>query len=97
MDTLFLGFDKMPSYPDGQVVELFYQNNVLKLTLKDYKEEIETYTFQNILQLTDENYLNEDIYEIRTFWEEKEEEKICKISILSAWTGREMIHFSFFM
>jgi len=97
MDTLFLGFDKMPSYPDGQVVELFYQNNVLKLTLKDYKEEIVTYSFLNIFQLSFENYLNEDIDEIRTFWEEREEEKICKISILSASKGREMIHFSFFM
>ena len=95
MDTLFLGTNKMPSYPDGQVVELSYQNNVLKLTLKDYKEEIVIYSFLNIFQLSFENYLNEDIDEIRTFWEEKE--KICKISILSAWTGREMIHFSFFM
>ncbi len=97
MDTLFLGSDKMPSYPDAQVVELFYQNNVLKITLMDYKEEIVTYSFLNIFQLSFENYLNEDIDEIRTFWEEREEEKICKISILSAWTGREMIHFSFFM
>lgn len=97
MDTLFLGANKMPSYPDGQVVELSYQNNVLKLTLKDYKEKIETYSFLNIFQLSFENYLNEDIDEIRTFWEERKKEKICKISILSAWTGREMIHFSFFM
>ena len=97
MDTLFLGTNKMPSYPDGQVVELSYQFNLLKLTLKDYKEEIVTYSFLNIFQLSFENYLNEDIDEIRTFWEEREEEKICKISILSAWTGREMIHFSFFM
>ena len=89
----------MPSYPDGQVVELSYQNNVLKLTLKDYKEEIVIYSFLNIFQLSFENYLNEDIDEIRTFWEEREreKEKICKISILSAWTGREMIYFSFFM
>lgn len=97
MDTLFLGFDKMPSYPDGQVVELFYQNNVLKLTLKDYKEEIITYSFLNIFQLSFENYLNEDIDEIRTFWEERDGEKVCRISILSAWTGKEMMHFSFFM
>ena len=97
MDTLFLGTNKMPSYPDGQVVELSYQNNVLKLTLKDYKEEIVIYSFLNIFQLSFENYLNEDIDEIRTLWEEREKEKICKISILSAWTGREMIHFSFFM
>ena len=97
MDTLFLGTNKVPSYPDGQVVELSYRNNVLKLTLKDYKEEIVTYSFLNIFQLSFENYLNEDIDEIRTFWEEREEEKICKISILSAWKGREMIHFSFFM
>ena len=97
MDTLFLGTNKMPSYPDGQVVELSYQNNILKLTLKDYKEERATYSFLNIFQLSFENYLNEDIDEIRTFWEEREKEKICKISILSAWTGREMMHFSFFM
>ena len=51
MDTLFLGTNKMPSYPDGQVVELSYQNNVLKLTLKDYKEEVATYSFLNIFQL----------------------------------------------
>ena len=97
MNTLFLGFDKLPTYTDGQIVELSYQNNVLKLTLKNYKEERATYSFLNIFQLSFENYLNEDIDEIRTFWEEREKEKICKISILSAWTGREMIHFSFFM
>ena len=97
MNTLFLGFDKLPTYTDGQIVELSYQNNVLKLTLKNYKEERATYSFLNIFQLSFENYLNEDIDEIRTFLEEREEEKICKISILSAWTGREMIHFSFFM
>ena len=97
MNTLFLGFDKLPPYTDGQIVELSYQNNVLKLTLKDYKEEIVTYSFLNIFQLSFENYLNEDIDEIRTFWEERDGEKICRISILSAWTGREMIHFSFFM
>ena len=62
----------MPSYPDGQVVELSYQNNVLKLTLKDYKEEIVIYSFLNIFQLSFENYLNEDIDEIRTFWEERD-------------------------
>lgn len=56
MDTLFLGTNKMPSYPDGQVVELSYQNNVLKLTLKDYKEEIVIYSFLNIFQLSFENY-----------------------------------------
>lgn len=58
MDTLFLGTNKMPSYPDGQVVELSYQNNILKLTLKDYKEEIVIYSFLNIFQLSFENYLN---------------------------------------
>ena len=58
MNTLFLGFDKLPTYPDGQILELSYQNNVLKLTLKDYKEEIATYSFPNIFQLSFENYLN---------------------------------------
>ena len=48
MNTLFLGFDKLPPYTDGQIVELSYQNNVLKLTLKDYKEERATYSFLNI-------------------------------------------------
>jgi len=62
-----------------------------------YVELTLTYSFLNIFQLSFENYLNEDIDEIRTFWEERGKEKICKISILSAWTGREMIHFSFFM
>ena len=51
MNTLFLGFDKLPPYTDGQIVELSYQNNVLKLTLKNYKEEIATYSFLNIFQL----------------------------------------------
>ena len=97
MNTLFLGFDKLTPYPDGQIVELSYQNNVLKLTLKDYKEEIVIYSFLNIFQLSFENYLNEDIDEIRTFWEERDGEKVCRISILSAWIGREIMHFSFFM
>ena len=64
MNTLFLGFDKLPPYTDGQIVELSYQNNVLKLTLKNYKEEIVTYSFLNIFQLSVENYLNEDIDEL---------------------------------
>jgi hypothetical protein len=68
MNTLFLGFDKLPTYTDGQIVELSYQNNVLKLTLKDYKEKIATYSFLNIFQLSFENYLNEDIDEICTFF-----------------------------
>ena len=97
MDSLFLGIDRFPTYTDGQIFELSYQNNVLKLTLKDYQEKIVTYSFLNIFQLSFENYLNEDIDEICTFWEERDEEKVCRISILSAWTGKEMMHFSFFM
>ena len=64
MNTLFLGFDKLPLYTDGQIVELSYQNNVLKLTLKDYKEERATYSFLNIFQLSFENYLNEREFDI---------------------------------
>ena len=82
----------MPSYPDGQVVELSYQNNVLKLTLKNYKEEIATYSFLNIFQLSFENYLNEDIDEIRTFWEERDGEKVCRISLT---TRQKLINIDF--
>ena len=64
MNTLFLGFDKLSAYPDGQIVELSYQNNVLKLTLKDYKEEVATYSFLNIFQLSFENYLNEREFDL---------------------------------
>ena len=51
MDSLFLGIDRFPTYTDGQIFELSYQNNVLKLTLKDYQEKIVTYSFLNIFQL----------------------------------------------
>ena len=89
MNTLFLGFDKLPPYTDGQIVELSYQNNVLKLTLKNYKEEIVTYSFLNIFQLSFENYLNEDIDEIRTFWEERGKETRAHPSsfLLSVFVG----------
>ena len=43
-----------------------------------------------------ENYLNEDISEIRSsFWKE-ENDTICQIVILSAWTNKEIVRFSFF-
>ena len=92
MNTLFLGLDKLPPYTDGQIVELSYQNNVLKLTLKNYKEEIATYSFLNIFQLSFENYLNEDIDEIRTFWEERDGEKVCRISLT---TRQKLINIDF--
>lgn len=43
-----------------------------------------------------ENYLNEDISEIHSsFWKE-ENNTICQIDILSAWTNKEIVCFSFF-
>lgn len=84
------------NWSDAQIVEVSYQKGTLLLALKDYQNTIYNYLFENIITLSFENYLNEDISEIRSsFWKE-ENDTICQIVILSAWTNKEIVRFSFF-
>ena len=84
------------NWSDAQIVEVSYQKGTLLLALKDYQNTIYNYLCENIITLSFENYLNEDISEIRSsFWKE-ENDTICQIVILSAWTNKEIVRFSFF-
>ena len=84
------------NWSDAQIVDVSYQKGILQLALKDYQNTIYEYFFEEVLALSFENYLNEDISEIRSsFWKE-ENDMICQIVILSAWTNKEIISFSFF-
>ena len=84
------------NWSDAQIVDVSYQKGTLLLTLKDYQNIIYEYLFENVITLSFENYLNEDISEIHSsFWKE-ENNTICQIDILSAWTNKEIVCFSFF-
>ena len=84
------------NWSDAQIVEVSYQKGTLQLALKDYQNTIHKYLFENVIALSFENYLNEDISEIHSsFWKE-ENDTICQIVILSAWTNKEIVRFSFF-
>ena len=84
------------NWSDAQIVEVSYQKGTLLLALKDYQNIIYEYLFENVITLSFENYLNEDISEIHSsFWKE-ENNTICQIDILSAWTNKEIVCFSFF-
>ena len=84
------------NWSDAQIVEVSYQKGTLLLALKDYQNIIYEYLFEKVFALSFENYLNEDISEIHSsFWKE-ENDTICQIDILSAWTNKEIVSFSFF-
>ena len=84
------------NWSDAQIVDVSYQKGTLLLALKDYQNIIYEYLFENVITLSFENYLNEDISEIRSsFWKE-ENDTICQIDILSAWANKEIVSFSFF-
>ena len=84
------------NWSDAQIVDVSYQKGILLLALKDYQNTIHKYLFENVIALSFQNYLNEDISEIHSsFWKE-ENDTICQIVILSAWTNKEIVRFSFF-
>lgn len=84
------------NWSDAQIVDVSYQKGTLLLALKDCQNIIYEYLFENVITLSFENYLNEDISEIHSsFWKE-ENNTICQIDILSAWTNKEIVCFSFF-
>ena len=84
------------NWSDAQIVDVSYQKGTLQLALKDYQNTIHKYLFEKVFALSFENYLNEDISEIHSsFWKE-ENDTICQIDILSAWTNKEIVSFSFF-
>ena len=84
------------NWSDEQIVDVYYQKVTLVLALKYYQNIIYEYIFEKVFALSFENYLNEDISEIHSsFWKE-ENDTICQIDILSAWTNKEIVCFSFF-
>ena len=66
------------NWSDAQIVEVSYQKGTLQLALKDYQNTIHKYLFENVIALSFENYLNEDISEIRSsFWKEENDTIWC--------------------
>lgn len=60
------------NWSDAQIVDVSYQKGTLLLALKDYQNIIYEYLFENVITLSFENYLNEDISEIHSsFWKEE--------------------------
>ena len=84
------------NWSDAQIVDVSYQKGILLLALKDYQNTIHKHLFENVIALSFQNYLNEDISEIRSSFCKEENDTICQIVILSAWTNKEIIRFSFF-
>lgn len=85
------------TWADAEILELSYNyNDVLKLKIKNWKEEVFEFEFKNIFRLSFEDYLNDDISEIKgTFLYDSD--SICEISIISASTDKEIASFSFFI
>ena len=53
--------------------------------------------FENIYQLSFQNYLNDDISEIKYSFSIEDKDDVCKVSIISASTDNEILSFSFFV
>ena len=85
------------SWADAQILELLYDNNNLNLKIENYKGEIFTFMFENIYQLSFQNYLNDDISEIKYSFSIEDKDDVCKVSIISASTDNEILSFSFFV
>lgn len=64
--------------------------------MENYQNTIYKYLFEDVFALSFEDYLNEDISEIRSSFRKEENDTICQIGILSAWTNKEIVNFSFF-
>lgn len=86
------------NWADAQVLELSYTNNdIVKLKIKNYQDDIFVYEFKNVFKLYFEDYINEDISDIKYNFYSKDNENICDILIFSAWSNQEIIKFSFFV
>jgi len=82
------------SWADAEIIDLSYLNNdILTLKIKNYKEEISEFEIKNIFKLFFEDYLNDDISEIKG----ELLDDVYTISIISASTDKEIIKFSFFI
>ncbi|MCL2682872.1 MAG: hypothetical protein FWE63_05235 [Bacteroidales bacterium] len=79
---------------DAEIIDISYSNNdMLKLKIRDYKENYLEFYFNNIFKLYFEDYLNNDISHIN----KEVSEEVCTINIFSASTDKKILEFSFFL
>jgi len=81
------------SWDDAEIIDVSYFNNdILKFKIRDYKENILEFEFNNIFKLYFEDYLSNDISHIK----KEISGDVCKINIFSASTDKKILEFSFF-
>lgn len=84
------------NWSDAQIIELTYtQNDSLRLIIKDWREDRFTYEFTGVFKLSFASYLDEDISSIRYIACQEEGEHVGIVSIVSAWSEKEIASFSF--
>lgn len=79
-------------WEDSRINGLIFDKDLLKLSIKDWREAIKRIEFDNVFELHLSDYYDEDISHINI---NKENENKLTVSFYSAWKEQEILKFSF--